>query len=111
MPRTASLKVIERKIKELEAKAEALKQRDKPGIKELRAVLLKYRLNRSDVDSALKVRNGRNGRASPLAGRKLKPKYRNPENKTETWSGRGMQPKWLVAALKAKGRKLEDFSI
>jgi hypothetical protein len=31
MPRTASLKVIERQIRELEAKAEALKQREKPG--------------------------------------------------------------------------------
>jgi hypothetical protein len=38
-------------------------------------VLVKYRLSRSDVDAAFKVRNGRNGRTSPLAGRNLKPKY------------------------------------
>lgn len=44
------------------------------------------------------------------AGKKLPPKYRNPANPTETWAGRGQQPRWL-AALTAKGRKVEDFLI
>ena len=38
------------------------------------------------------------------------PKYRNPENPSETWAGRGLTPRWLAAALKA-GKKLEHFSI
>jgi DNA-binding protein H-NS len=38
------------------------------------------------------------------------PKYRNPSAPGETWSGRGRQPRWLVAALKA-GRKIDDFAI
>jgi DNA-binding protein H-NS len=37
------------------------------------------------------------------------PKYRNPQT-SETWSGRGKQPRWLVAAIKA-GRSVEDFVI
>ena len=37
------------------------------------------------------------------------PKYRNPLT-SETWSGRGKQPRWLVAAIKT-GRKIEDFKI
>jgi DNA-binding protein H-NS len=37
------------------------------------------------------------------------PKYRNPQT-SETWSGRGKQPRWLVAAIKT-GRKIEDFEI
>jgi DNA-binding protein H-NS len=37
-------------------------------------------------------------------------KYANPENKSETWTGRGRKPNWLVARLK-KGAKLEDFAI
>jgi DNA-binding protein H-NS len=37
------------------------------------------------------------------------PKYRNPQT-SETWSGRGKQPRWLVAALKT-GRRMEDFEI
>jgi DNA-binding protein H-NS len=38
------------------------------------------------------------------------PKYRNPENPSETWAGRGLRPRWLAAALKS-GKKLEDFAI
>ena len=34
------------------------------------------------------------------------PKYRNPENPAETWAGRGLKPRWLMAALKS-GKKLE----
>jgi DNA-binding protein H-NS len=37
-------------------------------------------------------------------------KYANPENKTETWTGRGRKPNWLVARLK-KGAKMDDFAI
>ena len=41
---------------------------------------------------------------------KVLPKYRNPNDPTETWSGRGKQPRWLVAQLRA-GKKLDDFRI
>ncbi len=41
---------------------------------------------------------------------KVQPKYRNPSQPSQVWSGRGKQPRWLVAALSA-GRKLEDFVI
>jgi DNA-binding protein H-NS len=38
------------------------------------------------------------------------PKYRNPKNPSETWSGRGKQPRWLAKQLLA-GSKLDDFLI
>jgi DNA-binding protein H-NS len=38
------------------------------------------------------------------------PKFRNPEEPSETWSGRGKQPRWLAAALKA-GHSIEEFVI
>src|SRR5215469_7095301 len=38
------------------------------------------------------------------------PKYCNPDDPSETWSGRGKQPRWVVAQLKA-GRRLDDFRI
>jgi DNA-binding protein H-NS len=38
------------------------------------------------------------------------PKYRNPKDPTETWSGRGKQPRWLGPQLQA-GRRLDDFLI
>src|SRR5215470_9379237 len=38
------------------------------------------------------------------------PKYKNPKNPTEIWSGRGKQPLWLRKQLKA-GKKLDQFLI
>src|SRR5689334_10095514 len=32
------------------------------------------------------------------------PKYQNPSDPNETWSGRGKRPRWLVAALRAGGQ-------
>jgi len=52
-------------------------------------------------------------KVSTRAGRKLgkvAPKYRNPANSKETWTGRGKQPRWM-AALTSKGKKVEDFLI
>jgi DNA-binding protein H-NS len=38
------------------------------------------------------------------------PKYRNPNEPSETWSGRGKTPRWLTAALKT-GHTIEEFAI
>ena len=38
------------------------------------------------------------------------PKYRNPEDPTQTWSGRGRKPRWINEA-EAAGRPLSDFEI
>ncbi len=38
------------------------------------------------------------------------PKYQNPNEPSETWSGRGKQPRWLTAALKT-GHTIEEFVI
>ena len=58
---------------------------------------------------------GKSGTAKKATtkGRKLgkvAPKYRNPANKAETWTGRGKQPLWLAGQIK-KGRKIEEFLI
>ncbi len=37
-------------------------------------------------------------------------KYANPDDKADTWTGRGRKPNWLLARLK-KGAKLSDFEI
>jgi DNA-binding protein H-NS len=41
---------------------------------------------------------------------KVFPKYQNPNNPTETWSGRGKQPRWLTPQLES-GKRLDDFRI
>jgi DNA-binding protein H-NS len=48
---------------------------------------------------------GRGGARGSVAA-----KYRNPENPSETWAGRGLKPRWLVAAIKG-GKKQDDFLI
>ncbi len=52
--------------------------------------------------------------STPAKGRgsrgKAEPKYRNPNDPTQTWAGRGRKPTWLETALK-QGKKLESFKI
>ena len=38
------------------------------------------------------------------------PKYRNPDNHSETWSGRGRKPKWVEDKM-AGGKSLDDLLI
>lgn len=53
---------------------------------------------------------GKTAKASKTAGKKVAPKYRNPANPKETWTGRGKQPRWLAEQVK-KGKKVEEFLI
>lgn len=38
------------------------------------------------------------------------PKYANPDDPAQTWTGRGRRPRWVEAAL-AKGKSLDDLTI
>ena len=49
-------------------------------------------------------------RTSSRKGQKVAPKYRNPSNASETWTGRGVQPRWLRGLIDM-GRNIEDFKI
>jgi DNA-binding protein H-NS len=42
------------------------------------------------------------GKTHTLKGVKLPAKYRNPQNHTQTWTGRGVDPSW-VASLRESG--------
>jgi len=42
--------------------------------------------------------------------RAAKPKFRNPADHAQTWSGRGKRPRWFTAALSA-GKKEKDLLI
>lgn len=41
---------------------------------------------------------------------KVAPKYANPEDPTQTWTGRGRKPHWVINALDA-GKTLDDLAI
>lgn len=42
--------------------------------------------------------------------RKGEAKYANPADRSQTWTGRGRKPNWVITNLK-KGASLEDFTI
>jgi DNA-binding protein H-NS len=70
-------------------------------------------LNAFGLSGERKGRRGRrasNGlhRVHPLKGRKAPIKYRGPDG--QTWSGRGLPPRWL-ADLEKKGRKRDSFLV
>lgn len=43
-------------------------------------------------------------------GAKSAPKYANPDDASQTWTGRGRQPNWVKSAL-AAGKTLEEMAI
>ena len=38
------------------------------------------------------------------------PKFRNPDDPSQTWAGRGKQPRWFVSQLRS-GRPMDDLRI
>jgi DNA-binding protein H-NS len=56
------------------------------------------------------VFGGRGKSRTRRTASKVAPKYRNPEDPSQTWSGRGKRPRWFNAALKA-GKKEKDLLI
>ena len=70
------------------------------AIAKVKSLMAEYGLTAAD----LSARSPKAVKASKVAA-----KYRNKAT-GETWSGRGLQPKWLKAALSAGG-KIEDFHV
>ena len=50
---------------------------------------------------------GRKGRGKGTVA----PKYRDPKNPENTWTGRGRIPRWMATATKGNKAKKEDFLI
>jgi len=48
--------------------------------------------------------------AAGTKGSKGAPKYVNPNNSSQTWTGRGRKPNWLIEALEA-GKSLDDLAL
>ena len=54
--------------------------------------------------SARGVRGGAKGKSLGVA------RYANPDDRSDTWTGRGRKPNWLLDRLK-KGGKLADYAL
>ncbi|HEX2541244.1 MAG TPA: H-NS histone family protein [Caldimonas sp.] len=103
-------------LQELMAQKEALErqidqtrnQARSDAIEKIRAMMAEYGLTAADLGGKGSGKVARKTKAAGGGG-KVAAKYRNAST-GETWSGRGLQPRWLKAAL-ASGRKLSDFAV
>jgi len=81
--------------------AEAQRAERAGAVAKVRALMAEHGLTVADLSTKLT--------AAKRSGAKVAPKYRNAAT-GDTWSGRGLQPKWLKQAL-ASGKKISDFAI
>lgn len=89
----------------LEKEIEATRKHERAeAISQIRALMTQYDLTATDLNSKAATKS-----AGASKGGKVAVKFRNTAT-GDTWSGRGLQPKWLKAAL-AAGRKVEDFAV
>ena len=96
-----SLKELIAQKEALERQIELTREQDRAAtIEKVRALMSEYGLSVSDLSTK---------RAKKTGGAKVAAKYRDKAT-GDTWSGRGLQPKWLKAAM-GTGRKLQDFAI
>ena len=97
-----------RKQRELmEKKEQALKSKSHDKVlAKIVAMAKEAGLTASDINKALSTgkpaKAGKVAKKGALAGKKVAPKYRNPANPEQTWTGRGVSPAW-VQALKSAG--------
>jgi DNA-binding protein H-NS len=78
-------------------------------ITQIRGLMADHGLTVIDIVTTKSSRKGSKGDGHGNAGSKVAPKYRNQAT-GETWSGRGLKPKWLQAAIEA-GYSIDEFTI
>ena len=99
---------LDRQAAELEKQlAQAKKAELASVISYIKNLMAEYNLTQADLEG--RAKGGAGKEKGPLSERKVAPKFRDPETGA-TWSGRGLRPRWLSAALEA-GRKAEDFAV
>ena len=94
-------------IEQLQTQAEQLRKAEITAvIKELKAKISKYKLTAKDLGL-----EPVNPLALPVVEKtKMPPKYRNPDNEKETYTGKGPKPEWLKKK-EAEGKTKEEFLI
>ncbi len=102
-------------LKDLISQREALdreientkKQARSEAVAQIRALMAEYGLSVADLGSKGSAKGV--AKAGARSGGKVAVKYRNAAT-GDTWSGRGLRPNWLKAAL-ASGRKIDEFAV
>jgi len=88
--------------------AEFQKAQRGDAIAKVKALMAEYGLTLADIGSKAAPASAP-APAQPKVSVKVAAKYRNPAT-GDTWSGRGLKPKWLAAALN-EGKSLSDFAL
>lgn len=110
-----SYEQIQKRIESLQKEAEQLRKKEVAGvIARIKEAIDVYGLTAADlglgstraVKAAPKAKPGR--KPAKKAAGKVAIKYKDADG--NTWTGRGLQPRWLKAAL-AAGKKLDDFKV
>jgi DNA-binding protein H-NS len=83
--------------------AEAQRSAKADAIAKVKALMAEYGLTAADLAGKAPVA------AKAEGAKKVAPKYRDPAS-GQSWTGRGLKPKWLQAAL-TSGKSLDDFAI
>jgi DNA-binding protein H-NS len=100
----AQKEALEREIEKTTAESRS------KAIEQIRALMAENGLTPGDLMGGGSTPRKRVSKGkSPSSGSKVAAKYRNAST-GESWSGRGLQPRWLKAALES-GKKLEDFAV
>jgi len=119
----SNLLAIQSQIEKLQKQANDIRSREFAAtVNEIQATMMAFGITLKDLQSASDSKGGR-GKAkssrakapkvakTPKARKASAPvaaKYRGPNG--ESWSGRGLMPKWL-SALVAQGQSKESFSV
>ena len=102
-----TLAKVRTEIRQLEVRAAQFERASSPGIVALRRLIEKYHLTPEDIRLAL---NGPARKRGVAPGTKLPPKYRNPDDPSQSSAGRGLRPNWLDQILR-NGARLEEFEV
>lgn len=113
---TTYQQLLEQKRKLEEQQAALLKQLEEAGaaekavaVEKVKAIMTEFGLTIGDLQETASKRGRKPGAKSTTAGSKVAAKYKDPVT-GNSWTGRGLQPRWLKAAL-AEGKKIEDFAV
>ena len=105
-------------IAALQAQCDALDEQIKQALQAQRAdaiaqakkIIVQFDLNARELGLANQVSASVGRKASGDARAIVAPKYRDPQNPENTWTGRGKPPRWLANAI-AAGKSKESFLI
>lgn len=96
-----SLKELKKLQKDVDVAITDFKDRElRKALDEVEAFARERGLSASDLEGLMSRRTRKT----------VAPKYANPEDASQTWTGRGRKPLWVVAALDA-GKSLDNLAI